>query len=144
MSQERAPRWGEPVFYRVIYGDTDRAGVVYYANYLRLFEMGRTEWMRNVLGTPYRRLEESGVLFPVVEAHIRYKAPATYDDLLEIRTALEDTSRVTITFCYEIKRDGKLLVTGNTRHAAAGTDGRLTRIPRDLSYALSRFFEKTG
>ena len=144
MSQERACRWGKPIFYRVIYGDTDRAGVVYYANYLRLFEMGRTEWMRDVLGAPYKSLEESGVLFPVVEAHIRYKAPATYDDLLEIKTALEDASKVTLTFCYEIKRDGKLLVTGNTRHAAAGTNGRLTRIPGDLSHALSRFLEDKG
>ena len=106
--------------------------------------MGRTEWMRDVLGAPYKSLEESGVLFPVVEAHIRYKAPATYDDLLEIKTALEDASKVTLTFCYEIKRDGKLLVTGNTRHAAAGTNGRLTRIPEDLSHALSRFLEGTG
>ncbi len=137
MGQGKRPRWGEPIFYRVIYGDTDRAGVVYYANYLRLFEMGRTEWMRNVLGTPYKSLEESGVLFPVVEAHIRYKAPATYDDLLEIRTALEDASRVTLTFCYEIKREGRLLVKGNTRHAAADTNGRLTRIPEALSHAIS-------
>jgi len=137
MDQGKRPRWGEPIFYRVIYGDTDRAGVVYYANYLRLFEMGRTEWMRDVLGTPYRSLEESGVLFPVVEAHIRYKAPAFYDDLLEIRTALEDASKITLTFCYEIKREGMLLVKGNTKHAAADTNGRLKKIPQSLSHAIS-------
>ncbi|NPA94503.1 MAG: acyl-CoA thioesterase [Thermodesulfobacteria bacterium] len=138
MSNEKRPIWSDPIRYRVIYGDTDRAGVVYYANYLRLFEMGRTEWMRARLGTPYRELEGMGVLFPVVEAHVRYKAPAGYDDLLEISTGLSEWSPVTLTFCYEIKRDGKILVTGSTKHAAANTTGRLTRIPKELSDALSR------
>lgn len=133
MKREFELKWGQPVSYRVIYGDTDRAGVVYYANYLRLFEIGRTEWMRDMLGRAYRDLETSGILFPVVEAHVRYKAPAGYDDLLTIYTALEDTSKVTLTFYYEIKRLDRILVTGNTKHAAADSRGRLKRIPEDIS-----------
>ncbi len=134
--------WGKEINYRVIYGDTDRAGVVYYANYLRFFEMGRTEWMRQVLGTPYRELESSGILFPVVEAHIRYKAPAGYDDLLSICTALSDWSRVTLTFCYEIRRDDKILVTGTTKHAAADINGRLTKIPGTISGAIEKMVSR--
>ncbi len=137
MNQEQPVKWGSPLMYRVIYGDTDRAGVVYYANYLRLFEMGRTEWMRHMLGIPYRQLEDSGVLFPVVEAYLRYKSPAGYDDFLEIRTALEGASPVALTFRYEVKKDDRLLVTGSTKHAAADSNGRLIRIPKRLSDALS-------
>ncbi len=142
MSEENRPKWAEPITYRVIYGDTDRAGVVYYANYLRFFEMGRTEWMRSMLHTPYSELEKSGVLFPVVEAHVRYKAPAGYDDLLEIRTGLSGSSKVSLTFCYEIKRDGKVLVTGTTKHASADTTGRLTRIPEKLANELNRLLRE--
>ncbi len=137
MNRVEELKWGQPVSYRVIYGDTDRAGVVYYANYLRLFEIGRTEWMRNILGRPYRDLELSGVLFPVVEAHIRYKAPAGYDDLLTINTALSNISKVTLSFYYEITRDDQLLVSGSTKHAAADTNGKLTKIPSEIATMIN-------
>ncbi len=136
MERKSGLKWGQPVSYRVIYGDTDKAGVVYYANYLKLFEIGRTEWMRDILGKPYRELENSGILFPVVEVYVRYKAPAGYDDLLTIHTALKDISKVTLTFYYEIKRHDKILVTGNTKHAAADTTGKLTRIPKEISLGI--------
>ncbi len=129
------PKDGEQsltISYRVIYGDTDRAGVVYYATYLRLFEMGRTEYMRHILKQPYRRMEEKGHLFPVVEAHIRYKSPATYDDLLDIRTELVDTSPYSITFSYKISCERKTIVLGYTKHASTDTTGKLTKLPQGL------------
>ncbi len=125
--------WGKkPISYRVIYGDTDKAGVVYYANYLRLFEIGRTEWMRHTLGVSYERLEKKGIMFPVVEAYIRYKAPARYDDIIHIHTALKEATKISLTFYYEIKKDNKTLVTGTTKHASTDINGKLTKIPKGL------------
>src|SRR6185436_21096087 len=73
---------------RVIYGDTDQMGFVYYANYLRFFEAGRNEYLR-AKGAPYREVEaELGIRLPVVEATVHYKAPARYDDLLVVETEL--------------------------------------------------------
>ena len=79
----------EPIFattYRVIYGDTDAAGVVYNANYLRYFEIGRTEMMR-AWALPYSAIEELGCILPVTESYLRFKAPAAYDDLITIATS---------------------------------------------------------
>src|SRR5580765_8470019 len=75
---------------RIAYADTDRMGVVYYANYLVLFERGRTEFLRN-LGVRYRDLEEKQRLFlPAMESHVDYLAPARYDDLIKVRTLLSE------------------------------------------------------
>lgn len=124
--------------YRVIYGDTDKAGVVYHANYLRLFEMGRTEYMRAVLGIPYVELEQEGIVMPVTELFLRYKAPARYDDLLIIVTSIGDIQRFSISFNYEIKRaeDVRLLVKGTTKHVAIDIDGRLCPVPKAVASAL--------
>ena len=71
---------------RVRYADTDQMGVVYYANYLVWFEVGRTEWLRDA-GWNYRDMEEAGISLPVIEAHCEYRQSARYDDEIEIRTA---------------------------------------------------------
>ena len=124
------------VTYRVIYGDTDKAGVVYYATYLRLFETGRTEYMRQVLGRPYRSMEECGHLFPVVEAYVRYKSPARYDDLLDIETQVRNISPWSITFFYRISRENTTIVHGHTKHASTDLKGKLTKLPQELIEAF--------
>ena len=119
---------------RVIYGDTDRAGVVYYANYLRYFEMGRTELLREK-GLTYREMEEAdGLVLAVVELSCRYHAPARYDDLLVIKTVLEKHDKISLTFKTIISRkgEGKPLMEGSCRLAAADTDGKLSRLPDKL------------
>ena len=126
----------EPVFsttYRVIYGDTDAAGVVYNANYLRYFEIGRTEMMR-AWALPYKAIEELGCILPVTESYLRFKAPAAYDDLLTIAASLVEVSKVTCRFHYAITRlgeDGRatLLVKGFTSHACVNRQGKLTAFP---------------
>lgn len=125
--------------YRVIYGDTDTGGVVYYGNYLRIFEMGRTEFLRSMLKISYRDLENKGLILPVIEAYCRYKAPARYDELLEISTSLEDLSEFSVRFHYLIHRfdDQRLLIRGYTVHAATDKSGRLTRLPEDFQAALA-------
>lgn len=117
---------------RVLYGDTDSGGVVYYANYLRYFEAARTEFMRNYVSS-YRELEGLGFILPVVECNVRYKASACYDDLLVIETCLLDVKKVSCRFNYRILKDSdkKLLVQGYTTHAVVNRDGKLAKLPEE-------------
>jgi acyl-CoA thioester hydrolase len=122
---------------RVLYGDTDAGGVVYYGNYLRYFERGRTELMREN-GISYKGLEDDGFIIPVVESYLRYKASARYDDLLEIFTCLTRVRQVSCRFDYEIRRaaDSKLLLKGFTAHAVVDRAGKLSKLPGDVLAAL--------
>ena len=123
--------------YRVIYGDTDQMGVAYYANYLRWFEMGRTELLREI-GLPYSSIEEKGFFFPVIEASCRYLKPARFDDEIAIETTLAALSRVTLEFSYRISRksDGQLLAEGTTRHACVDREGKVAKISTSLENSL--------
>jgi acyl-CoA thioester hydrolase len=122
---------------RVIYGDTDQAGIVYYANYLRWFEAGRNEFIR-ARGLRYRDFEgRFGLRLPVAEAHASYRAPARYDDLLTIETSLGEVRRASARFDYRILRDGEVLVTGHTVHACVDLDGRIQRMPAELLARLA-------
>ncbi|HUD00469.1 MAG TPA: thioesterase family protein [Candidatus Polarisedimenticolaceae bacterium] len=123
--------------YRVIYGDTDQMGVVYYANYLRWFEKGRGELLR-ASGIPYLGIERRGMHFPVAELSCRYFRPAHYDDLIVIETRITSVSRASLTFTYRIMRDTEaaLLASGWTKHACVDGQGRIMRIQRDLMKAL--------
>lgn len=121
--------------YRVIYGDTDKAGVVYYGNYLRFFEIGRTEFFRDLVKLSYKDLEEEGIMMPVVEAYIRYKSPAFYDDLLSIETAISGLDDYSVTFFYRITRHGenKVIVQGSTKLTAVDKEkGSIRKIPSKL------------
>jgi acyl-CoA thioester hydrolase len=123
--------------YRVIYGDTDQMGVVYYANYLRWFERGRSEFLRQI-GLPYSAIEKQGFNFPVVEVSCRYAQSARYDDIIGIETQLTEVGRAALSFSYRILResDGCILATGATRHASIDHAGRVTRIPKILLDAI--------
>lgn len=118
---------------RVTYAETDAMGVVYYANYLQWFEMGRTELMRS-LGVSYRAMEEEGTFLPVAEVFCQYHASARYDDLLTIETSIDFLKRASIQFTYRIlrKTDALVLVTGRTLHAFVDRAGRIVRIPSGL------------
>lgn len=124
---------------RVRYGDTDAAGVVYYANYLRYFEAARTEFMRDLVCT-YKSLEEMGFVLPVVECQARYKAPATYDDLLLVETSLVQVKKASCRFNYRVLReeDGKLLAQGYTVHAVVGDALKLSRFPPQILDRLKK------
>lgn len=121
------------VSYRVLYGDTDKMGVVYYANYLRWFERGRGEFLRQ-LGIPYLSIEQRNIQFPVIEVSCRYFRSARYDELVMIETQLLSLARATLSFSYRILRetDSFLLATGSTKHACINSRGRIQRIPADL------------
>jgi acyl-CoA thioester hydrolase len=124
---------------RVRYPEADRMGVAYHAHYLVWCELGRTEWMR-ARGCPYGELEErDGVFFPVVEAGVRYRAPARYDDELEVRTTLALLGGARVRFEYTVvrSRDGRLLATGFTEHAAVDRAGRPRRLSAELRARLT-------
>lgn len=92
---------------RVRYGETDQMGYCYYGNYAQYFEVGRVEALREV-GMSYRKLEESGIMLPVSEFHVRYLHPAFYDDELTILTRITSVEGARITFDYEIlNEEGK-------------------------------------
>lgn len=116
---------------RVRYAETDQMGVVYYANYLIWFEVGRSEFCRD-RGFEYRKLEEEfGLRLAVTEAQCRYLAPARYDDEIVIRTWLCDVRRRSLKFRYQIVRsdDSKLLAEGETVHVVIDGQGRPKTLP---------------
>ena len=115
----------------VRYAETDRMGVVYYANYLVWFEVGRVAWCK-ARGFSYRDMELQDKLFMMVaEATCRYKAPAVFDDNVRIRTALAGVTEKLVRFCYEIRNNagGQLLATGETVHVVTDSELRPARLP---------------
>jgi acyl-CoA thioester hydrolase len=116
---------------RVRYAETDQMGVVYHANYLIWFEVGRVELMR-ALGFEYKRMEaEDDCQIVVADAHCRYHDSARYDDVLRIRTRIAESRNRIIKFSYEVIReaDGKVLANGTTTHIICGRNGRPKMLP---------------
>lgn len=126
---------------RVRYAETDTAGVVYYANYLTYFEVGRVELLR-ALGMPIGEVEARGIVLPVVEARVKYLRPARLDDLLEISLTLDSVGPASFAFDYEVTRDGLLLASGWTRLAVCERDtGRCLGMP---AWLRALFAQMTG
>lgn len=123
-------KWFETTL-RVRYQETDQMQVVYHANYLVWFEVGRTELIRD-LGFPYRRFEDLGYLLPVNEANLKFKAPARYDDEIVIRTKIALCTGIRLVFSYEVRRkeEGDLLVTGESHHAWTTLELKPVRIDK--------------
>ena len=109
--------------YRVPYADTDQMGVVYYANYLTLFERARNELMR-ACGYTYRECEAEGWMLPVIHVEVDYKSPAKYDDLLEVTAFVSGRRGVRLEIACEVRRKGdeRILVSGFTRHCFVSTE----------------------
>ncbi len=123
---------------RVRYAETDKMGVVYYANYFVWFEVGRTDLLRQS-GWNYREMETEGFGLPVIEAQCTYRESAKYDDELEVRTTGTMLSPVRVKFTYDVVRpvDAATLATGTTVHATLDRDGRPCRLPERVRDVLS-------
>jgi acyl-CoA thioester hydrolase len=104
---------------RTLYVDTDRSQVVYHANYLKYFEYGRAELMRKA-GYPYKKIEESGFIYPIIQTELNYYSPLFYDDLMYIYTRPGKMELVKLQFDYIITRadNGEICCTGFTKHCA--------------------------
>jgi acyl-CoA thioester hydrolase len=115
---------------RVRYAETDKMGVVYYANYLVWFEVGRADLLRS-LGWTYREMELAGISLPVIEAHCEYSRPARYDDEIDVRTEGRMLSPVRMEFQYQVvkKVDQTVVASGRTVHAALDSSGKPCRLP---------------
>ncbi len=118
--------------YRVPYADTDQMGVVYYANYLKYFEMFRSEMMI-AAGESYQQMEEHGYALPVIEAVCHYKASAHFEDILEITGRVAECRGVRVKIECQIHCRGKLLAEGHTIHACVNREGRPVRIPPTIT-----------
>jgi acyl-CoA thioester hydrolase len=112
---------------------------IYYSRYLDLLEAARGEFFRH-LGTTFLQLQEQGVIFPVIECHLRYRGAARYDDLLTIEIWLTELGRVRHTFNYRVlNHEGRELVEGMTVHACTGLDDKPRRLPEGLAAALQPY-----
>ncbi|MGD9949691.1 MAG: acyl-CoA thioesterase [Desulfobulbus sp.] len=109
---------------RTLYVDTDRSQVVYHANYLRYFEFGRASLMREA-NYPYKQIEESGYIYPIIKTELNYHSPLFYDDLMYIHTRPAQMELVKVRFDYLITRadNGEIVCTGYTLHCAVNSKG---------------------
>ena len=128
---------------RVKYQETDKMGVVYYANFFIWFEVGRNEYFRE-LGFPYVELEKEGLFLPVVKSSCEYKSPAYYDDLISLKTSVKNFTPARLTFCYNIYRkpDNMLLAFGETIHAFVNNNAKPVNLKKKSSELYDRLNEK--
>lgn len=129
---------------RVRYAETDQMNVVYYGNYAQYFEVGRVESIRQ-LGYTYKDMEASGVIMPVIEMHVRYLRPATYDDLLTVKTTLRELPNDhRIEFFQDVyNEEGKLLAAGRVvLYFLDSATRKRTIIPEAMKEKLVPFFTK--
>jgi acyl-CoA thioester hydrolase len=124
---------------RVRYAETDQMGVVYHANYLAWCDIARTELIRTLGGKSYAEIEREGTALAVVEAHLRYKRPARYDDLVRIVARVTEVRSRVVRFDYDMElADGATIATGYTTLVAMTRDGRGSCIPEHLRQQLER------
>ncbi len=127
--------------FRVRYGETDQMGYVYHGNYAEYFEMGRLEWLRK-LGISYKKMENTGIMLPVISLNINYKKPAKYDDLLTLKTKLTKKPLARIEFEYELfNEDKELLTTAKT--TLVFIDMKTNRPTKAPEYLLKKLKEIT-
>jgi acyl-CoA thioester hydrolase len=130
---------------RIYYADTDAAGVVYHANYLRYLEQGRTEFLRT-RGFSVRALQEQGYLIPVMRVEIDYLVPAVLDDLIRVDTTVQEITHATFPLAQRVVRvsDGELLVDAQVTLACVGPGRKVRRLPKELVQALKRECGQAG
>lgn len=116
---------------RVIYADTDAMGIVYHTNYIKWFEIGRNEFLRQA-GLQYSEIESRGFYLPLTTVHCQYLIPAKYDQVLIIETIIDYIKRATAKFNYHIWDDQmkKILVEGYSIHACTNAEGKVRRMPQ--------------
>ena len=125
--------------HRVTYAECTIGNHIYYARYLDLLEAARGEFFR-ALGTTFQQWHDGGTVFPVIEARLRYKGAARYDDMLRIEVWLTELARVRMNFAHRILNEsGKLLIEANTLHACASPDDKLKRLPEELVAKLQPY-----
>lgn len=125
---------------RTLYADTDRSQIVYHANHMRFFELGRASLMRDA-GCTYREIEESGHIYPIIEVGIKYYTPLYYDDPMWIHTHPAKLERVQLQFDYVITHpdSNDIVCKGFTRHCAINSSGRPVAIDQKTLHLWKTF-----
>ena len=133
----REPRNWHETRVRVRFPETDSQQVVHHSVYLHYFEIGRTELLRDQ-GLPYSEMEKQGVALVITDVEAKFVAPAHYDDMLVVKTAVESVTRARIFLRYEVRRehDDKLACHGSTTLASLSPEGRPQALPDDLNRAF--------
>lgn len=123
-----------PYIHRVHYYETDRMGVTHHSNYIRMMEEARVDFMEK-LGWPYARMEELGVMSPVTAVSLKYLAPTTFDDRVEVRVCVKAFDGVRLTISYAMTKMGDepiAVLTGESEHVFLNPQGRFVRLKREL------------
>jgi len=121
---------------RVYYEDTDLAGVVYYANYMKFIERARTEWVRSMGVDQAKLKDEEGLVFAVRRVEADYFQPAKFDDELLVETTVESLTGARLTLRQDVLRDGEKLFSGIVTLVAIGANGAPARLPAILRRPL--------
>lgn len=127
---------------KVRFVETDMMGVVHHANYLRWFEMGRVECLRQA-GISLLEMMKEGIVFPITHVECQYRSSAKFDDWILIETRMIEASPVKMVFSYQIfrEKDGVLLATGNTQNVFTSKDGKIIRLPANYFLKLKECLE---
>ncbi len=128
---------------RVRFVETDMMGVAHHANYLRWFEMGRVEYLRQA-GVYLLDLMENGILFPITEVSCQYRSSARFDDSIIIETTMAELSKAKMVFTYQVMKepDQVLLAVGQTQNVFTGRNGRIIRLPQLFYEKLEKMFRQ--
>lgn len=116
---------------RVRYAETDQMGIVHHVNYGVWLEMGRTDLLR-VQGQTYADWEARGIRIVVGELRMKYRRPALYDDMVDVKTTVREITGRKIIFAYSVERAGEVLMEGESTHLVMGADGRSRLLPDDV------------
>lgn len=139
MSHHAAPKPRSTVHIRVNYADVDRMGLLHHSVYLKYMERSREEFIRRREGA-YAAMEDAGMLIVVVEANLKYKRPARFDDVLAVTLELYEVGAASMRIAYEIRRLGEEepIATAMTRHALVSREGRVLRLTEEIRALLAR------
>jgi acyl-CoA thioester hydrolase len=140
VQDENGGRYWHRCRQRTLYADTDRSQVVYHANYLRYFEYGRASLMREI-GYPYRKIEQSGYVYPIIEVGVQYYRPLYYDDPMVVYTRPSELERVRLRFDYVITHEesGQIACKGFTRHCAVNANGTPVEVDEKTAGIWEKF-----
>ena len=126
--------------FRVRYSETDQMQYAYHGNYPQYFEMGRIEWLRN-LGISYKKMEENGIMLPVIKLNINFLKPAKYDNLLTLKTTLNSKPSAKIIFDYELFFGNDLITTASSTLVFVNMEtNRPTKPPKYLLEKIEGLF----
>ncbi|MAY33715.1 MAG: tol-pal system-associated acyl-CoA thioesterase [Rhodovulum sp.] len=121
---------------RVYYEDTDMAGIVYYANYLKFIERGRSEWVRSI-GIDQARLKKEGMFFAVRKVDADFLRPAVYDDVLTVETVVESQTGARLNLIQRVLREGEEIFTAKVMIVSLSVDGYPVALPADIRQLLT-------